>query len=88
MTKKQLAWLIVRFIGVCSLFNSLRFAFIILENVMMTSKADMGKVLLEQGAGLIAGWFIEAIVYFIIGVYLLLNGKILFNLLNRESDEI
>ena len=87
MTKKQLAWLFVKVFGACSLFNSLRLAFIVFENVMMASNVSNGKALLSQGAGLILGWIIESIVYFIIGIYLLLNGRILFYLFNRESDE-
>lgn len=87
MTKKQLAWLIVRVIGVFSLYNALKYAFIVFENVMMTSNIDNGNVLLEKGAGLISGWIVEGIVYLLIGLYLIIDGRVLFNLFNRESNE-
>jgi hypothetical protein len=87
MTKRHLAWLLIRIAGTCLLFNSLRFLFIILENVLLASSSFDGKIVLSQGSGLIAGWAIEAGIYFIIGIYLLLDGKRLFDLWDREPPE-
>ena len=86
MTKREVAWLIVRFIGICLVLNACRYLFIVLENVMMASTANKGDVALSQGSGLISGWIVEAIVSLIVGLYLLKNGNLLFHLLNHESD--
>lgn len=85
MTKKQIVWLLVRIAGAISVFNSLRFVFIIVENLLLASTSDVLKTTIGQASGLISGWAIEAVVYFSIGLYLLLNGKILFDLLDREA---
>ena len=85
MSKKELAWLIVRLVGIGLLFNSLRYAFIVVENLLIVSQNDNGKVLLSQSSGLFTGWVIEAIVYGLLGFYFLFNGNLLYRLLVRES---
>jgi len=86
ITKKQIVWLSVRIIGTLAIFNSLRFVFTILENLLLITNSEMRTITISQGSGLVIGWTVEAIAYFAIGLYLLLNGTILFDLLNRESS--
>ena len=87
MSKRDLAWLIVRLVGIGLLFNSLRYAFIVFENLLLASQTNNGKVLLSQGSGLITGWVIEAIIYGLLGLYFLLNGSLLHQLIVREPNK-
>lgn len=87
MSKREWAWLIVRIIGVGLLFNSLRYAFIVFENLLLVSQTDNGKILLSQSSGLITGWIIEAIVYGLLGLYFIFGGNLLHQLLVKEPDE-
>lgn len=86
MTKKEVTWLIIRLLGICSIFNAFRYFFIIIENWLLASSAELGEATISQSSGLFMGWTIELIFYFIIGLYLLFNGKLLFFVLNRESE--
>jgi len=86
MTNERNVWLVVRIFGLLALVNSLRFVFIIMENSLLVTTTEMRTVSFSQTSGLPVGWLIEGIVYFCIGLYLLLNGKLLFDLLNRAPD--
>ena len=87
MDKRDVSWLIVRVLGLAFVINAGRYLFIIIENLMLASKADLGKTLLSQSSGLISGWVIEAVVYFIIGLFLLLDGKFLFEIINYDPEK-
>ncbi|MDQ3847331.1 MAG: hypothetical protein M3261_00060 [Thermoproteota archaeon] len=86
MSKREVAWLIVRVIGVCLVLNACRYLFIVLENVMLASQAKNAETILSEASGLISGWLIEGIVSFIAGLYFLKNGCLLFQLLNYEPN--
>lgn len=86
MTKKQLAWLIIRIIGVFLLYKSLNLAFVVFQNLMAATSLDNSNIVLEKGAGLFSGWIVEGIVYLLLGLYFVIDGKVLFNLLDRETE--
>lgn len=85
MTKKDVAWLIVRITGVCFLWNAGSYMFIVLQNLLLATGANK-ESLLSEASGLISVWVIEAIISLLLGIYFLKNGKFLFELINRESD--
>ena len=87
MTKKQLNWLLVRAFGVCLLFYALTYVFAIFENLLIASGSESGKLLLGKASGLFTGWIIKTIIYSAIGIYLLINGKILYNVLDFETED-
>ncbi|HEY0427624.1 MAG TPA: hypothetical protein VGC76_07555 [Pyrinomonadaceae bacterium] len=85
MTKKDVAWLIVRIIGICFLWNAGSYLFIVFQNLLLAAGASK-ETLLSEASGLISVWVIEAVVSLILGIYFLKNGKFLFELINSESD--
>lgn len=85
MNKREMVWLLIRIAGVCLLVNTCRYVFIVLENLMMVEQVDLREKLLSQSSGLIKAWIIEAIISLIVGLYLLGDGRLLFQLLNSES---
>lgn len=88
MKKREAGLLIVRTLGLCLFLNGCRYVFIIFESLMMTSKAAFGDTLLSQASGLISAWVIEAIIFFLAGIYFLRNGDFVIDLLDYEKPKI
>lgn len=84
MTKKEICWLVVRLIGICLLFNALRYAVAMIENLLLISSTPAGQMLVSQTAGLMKLWCCEAIASFVAGLYLIKRGHVLFEWLNFE----
>ena len=87
MTKEDAAWLIVRTMGVGFIIYSIRYLFIIMQNFMLATTSDMGKLLISQSSGLLAGWLIEGAFYLVVGLLLLFKGRFLFCLINRNEEK-
>jgi hypothetical protein len=86
MNKNQLCWLLVRMIGVCLVFNGLRYTLIVIENILAAPPGEAGQLLLSHSAGLLGGWCLQALASFVAGAYLIKRGKILFLWLSAEAD--
>lgn len=84
MTKKETCWLLVRVIGLCLLFNGLRYALTLVESLLMISANPAGPMLISQSAGLMMFWFCDAVASFVVGIYLIKGGRVLFQWLNFE----
>ena len=87
MKKREAALLIVRTLGLCLFLNGCRYVFIIFENIMTASKIAMGDALLSHGSGLISAWVIEAIIFFLAGIYFLRGGNFVIDLLDYDKPK-
>ncbi len=87
MTKKETCWLLVRLIGLCLLFNGLRYAITLIENLLLISSSSAGDMLVSQTAGLMKLWCCEAVASFGAGIYLIKSGHLLFEWLSFEPQK-
>ncbi|WP_028102759.1 hypothetical protein [Pseudoduganella violaceinigra] len=88
MNKKEICWLLVRATGVALLLNGLRYALLVIENILAVPTGSAGQMLMSNSAGLFASWCLEAVLFVGVGVYLIKRGGFLFNWLNSESNQV
>lgn len=86
MTKQELAWLVVRSFGIYFLLNAILELFA-LAGVLYVRVDSEAAALLGNSASrtLLLSSLLKLISHFVLSVYLLRGGGILFRLLSRES---
>lgn len=84
MNKKEICWLLVRFIGLCLLFNGVRYTVVLIESLLVISSGPAGPMLASQSGGLMKLWCGEAIASFIAAAYFIKRGHLVFGWLHAE----
>lgn len=82
MKKKELIWTIIRLLGLLGIYMFIEKAVALVVNLYTFMQIPE---LFEKSFGIIFQTGILMILYGVVGIYLLIDGNILFTILNRED---
>jgi F0F1-type ATP synthase membrane subunit c/vacuolar-type H+-ATPase subunit K len=83
MTKRNVVWLIVRLVGLYLLWGAVTSAFGLVAGLLAFKSFVAVR---EEGAFFVQP-FVMTVLYTALGLYCVADGRVLFYVLNRESDE-
>jgi hypothetical protein len=84
-SRQNIAWGLTKAAGMLLLWNALNSFFTILQNTLMATAANQGR-LLSEASGLMSGWVAEGFICGVLGIYLLVSGRILMRLMGQDPE--
>jgi hypothetical protein len=83
--KKKAIWLLIRLAGLWFILQLIENTVALISSYYI---ANSTPGLLAKSTGVLLATILRMVLYLILGLYCLGGGQALFNLLNRESDEV
>lgn len=83
MNKKDVIWLLIRIAGLYFLWQSVEGVFALSSSYIVASNTPD---LLSRSAGIFLQSIVRIGTYLSLGLYMLLNGRLIFDMLSRQPD--